>query len=57
MAYTQELDTYKKFCKTAIRELMVCEPRETVRWYQNLVNNATTDREVSRIMVRVREVI
>lgn len=57
MAYTQELDTYKKFCKTAIRELLVCKPKETVRQYQNMVSNAATDREVSRIMVRVREVI
>lgn len=54
---SSDLNVYRKFCQTAIRELLILKPKDEIKYYLGRANKAKTERELSRVMVDVRHAI
>lgn len=54
---SKEFKMYRKFARTATRELLCCKPESVVKKFITQINASKTEAEVSRIMVAVREII
>lgn len=47
----------RSFARAAVRDLLVCQPKEVVQKYINRINASTTENEVSRVLADVRNII
>lgn len=59
MAY-DELDTLVKqrtFAKKATRELLCCKRKTVIKSFQDMIDKAKTQAEISRVMTAVRHTI
>lgn len=53
----KEFITYRRQCFTAIRELLVCEPKEVVDDFITKAKATKNERQLSQIMTEVRQYI
>lgn len=54
---SSELESYKQFCYQAIPELMVLRPKNEIMQYLKRAEQTKTERELSRVMTDVRNMI
>lgn len=54
---SQTFKVYRRKAFIAIRQLLVCCPRETVNAYIEKAKKTKTENELSRVLAEVREII
>lgn len=52
---SMEFKVYRRHARQAVNDLLRHKGKDTVLYYRNKINLATTEAEVSRVLVEVRE--